>query len=121
MLFAETTNLEVLTIVPFIFMIAVQFVIGDLIGLLPYFLARWKRRPGMAALAILSSGVAGAIFLPLAVPVAIVFTVTALAMGRWDPTSEFGREAAHIQSGRMQDAVRNAPGVGLSSARYLKQ
>ena len=121
MLFAAAANLEALSIVPLIFVITVQFVLGDLIGLIPFFLARWKQRPRMAALSVLFCGVAGAIFLPLAVPVALVFSVAALAMGRWDPTKQYGQEAAHIKSGRMEEALRNAPAVGLSSARYLNQ
>ena len=120
MLFADASP-GALALFPLIFMIAAGFIIGELIGLIPYFLARWKQRPGMASLALLFCGVAGALFAPLALPVAVVFSVAALAMGRWDPTRETRPKATGVQNARMEDAFRPAAAVGLTSARFLKQ
>ena len=100
-----------------VFGLTVAFLLGDLVGLLPFFLARWKRRPGMAALALLSCGVAGVLFLPLCLPVALGFSIAALAMGRYDPGRDFGRQAAAIA----RRGEHGAPAVGLRSARFLKQ
>lgn len=114
MLFAEAPA-NSLYLVPLIFGLTVAFLLGDLVGLLPFFLARSKNRPGMAALALLSCGVAGAVFLPVALLVAVVYSAAALAMGRYDPARELERQAAAVARREMHDAVR----VGLTSERFL--
>jgi hypothetical protein len=93
------------------------FLLGDVVGLLPFVLARWKRRPGMAALALLSCGAAGALFFPLCIFVALVFSVVVLAMGRWDPERGLARQAAAIRE-RLPDAAPRHANTMLTSERF---
>ena len=104
-----------------VFGLTVAFLLGDLVGLLPFFLARWKRRPGMAALALLTSGVAAVVFLPLCLPVALGFSIAALVMGRHDPSRDLERQRAAITSREAANAGFGPPAVGLTSARYLQK
>ena len=69
----------------------------------------------MAALALLSCGVAGVVFLPLAIPVAIVYSTAALVMGRHDPARELECQAAAIGRG----AEHGASAVRLTSERFF--
>ena len=104
-----------------VFGLTVAFLLGDLVGLLPFFLARWKRRPGMAALALLSSGVSAVVFLPLCLPVALGFSIAALVMGRYDPTRDLERQRAAIVGREAATAAYGQSAVGLTSARYLQK
>jgi hypothetical protein len=118
MLFADT-QVNSLYLVPLIFGLTVAFLIGDIVGLLPFFVARWKNRSGMATMALLSCGVSAVVFLPLCLVTALGFTVAALAMGRYDVNRDLARKAdALYQRERAQGAP--AGSVGLSSARYLQ-
>ena len=119
MLFADS-QINSLQLVPLVFAMTVAFLIGDVVGLLPFFLARWKRRSGMAALALLSCGVSAVVFLPLCLVVALGFSVAALVMGRRDPARDLERQAARIHQREQEQDVQGGP-VGLSSARYLQQ
>src|SRR5205807_9338527 len=85
---------EAWLIVPLIVQATIGFILGDLIGLVPAFLARWRQRTAMAVLSVLLCGLAGAIYLPAAAVVAALFCVAALVMGRWDQNRELEREAA---------------------------
>ena len=104
-----------------VFGLTVAFLLGDLVGLLPFFLARWKRRPGMAALALLSCGVAAVVFLPLCLPVALGFSIAALVMGRYNPSRDLERQRAAIVGREAANAAYGPPAVGLTSARYLQK
>ncbi|HVS39794.1 MAG TPA: hypothetical protein VMS17_29825 [Gemmataceae bacterium] len=118
MLFAESQP-NALVLFPLIFGLTVAFLIGDIVGLLPFFIARWKRRPGMAALALVSCGVSAVVLLPLCLVVAVGFTVTALVMGRRDVSRDLARQAdAVYRNERAQGGTAGA--VNLSSARYLE-
>jgi hypothetical protein len=113
-------QVNALFLFPLIWGLTVAFLIGDLVGLLPFLVARWKNRPGMAALALLSCGVSAVVFLPLCLVTAVGFTVTALLMGRRDVNRDLARQAdAAYQRQQAQGAP--AGSVGLSSARFLKQ
>jgi len=117
--FADT-QINSLYVVPLLFGLTVAFLIGDIVGLLPFFVARWKNRNGMAALALLSCGVSAVLFLPLCLVPALGFTVAALVMGRRDVSRDLGREAdAVYQRERGQGAPRGS--VGPSSARYMQR
>jgi hypothetical protein len=109
----------VLTLIPLIFALTVGFIIGDLVGLLPFFLARWKRRSGLGVIALLGSGVAGAVFLPAAVAVAAVFTVVALVIPRRNPQRDIDRQAAAIY--KREQAADPGPRVALASERFLQR
>ena len=119
MLFADT-HINSFYLVPLLFALTVAFLIGDIVGLLPFFVARWKRRNSMAALALLSCGVSAVVFLPLCLVPALGFTVAALVMGRRDVGRDLERQAAAAyEKERGQGAAGGQ--VGLSSARYLQQ
>ena len=104
-------------IFPLIVKLTIGFILGDLIGLVPAFLARWQQRSAMAVLSLFLCGLAGAIYLPAAAVVAGLFSVAGLVMGRGDQNRELEREAAAYR--RNEEAAGDAPRTRLLSERYL--